>query len=298
MADSNISLWEYSVQDGQPIECYKFTHDGFNYYYTSSRYEVELTISTGTATRTEKYFADYIQRQTIKPSSKGDPSSLEVSVSKDNPVAKLFQGPPPEKPVVLELYRVHDQDHSKFDTIFTGVIGQANFEDSICNLTIKMENWLSKEFPNLMRQYFCCNVLFDSKCQLSVADWQVEAFVDSTDGFKVYSSTFAQYPDGYFEDGFMRSDESVRLIRQHVGNMLYLQYPFTNVPRHNVTVYPGCNHLFKTCAQKFHNTLNFTGCPYIPPTDSTKTNVGKGVYWVDSLVVKRDTKGYIGTISM
>lgn len=298
MADSNITQWEYSTQDGQPVECYRFSHAGMSYLYTSNSVDVEIPIVDEGAQRTEHYTADYIERQNIKPSSRGDSAALVVTVSKDNPVAKLFQGPPPERPVVLELYRLHDQDHMKLDKIFFGKVAQASFDGSDCQLTVKLENWLSKEIPNKMRQFFCGNALFDGDCRLRVEDWQIAAFVDEVSGLKVRSSTFGQYPDGYFTRGFLTYGENIRLIRDHAGDKITLQYPFATPPRHDVVVAPGCDSLFRTCVVKFHNHLNFSGCPYVPPIDPTKKQVGQGVYWVDSQVVQRDSQGFVGTISM
>jgi len=298
VANSNILAYENSTQDGQPIECFKFTHKATSYLYTSDRFDVQLLFKAGSATRTESYAADFIQRGGIKASSQGDSASLSVKVTKDHSVAKLFQGAPPDRPVMLELYRLHDQDHTAFDKIFVGEIIQANFEDSTCELTVKTENWLGKQLPNLTRQFFCCNVIFDGKCRLKKEDWTVNIYIDKVEGLTITSSQLADYPDDYFAGGFFYYGDNVRMIQSNKGNKLVLRYPFPTTPMNNVTIYPGCNHLFRTCATKFHNTLNFTGCPYVPPATGTNTKVGQGVYWVDSQVVQRDTDGYVGTISM
>lgn len=298
MANSNIATYENSVQDGQPIECYTFMYNGVNYFYTSHCTDVELKFTENGLERTEKYFADYIERQTIKPSSNGDASSMVVSVSKDHPVAKLFQGPPPEKPVKLKIYRLHEQDHTRVDVVFYGRVSQAAFEESTCKLTAKLEHWLSKELPNGDRRFYCNNIIFDNNCQLKKEDWQVKIFIDKVDGLNIYSTAFANYPDGYFEGGCLYFDSYVRMINEHVGNRIRIKYPFVVTPRNEILVTPGCDQLFKTCAKKFNNTLNFTGCPYVAPTDPEKKSVGKGVYWVDSQVVQRDTKGFVGTIDM
>lgn len=298
MAETNIGLYENSIQDGQPIECYKFTNEGAAYQYTSHCDDVDIQIKSNDLQRTETYFAEYIERQSIKPASKGDSAALTVTVSKDFVIAKMFQGPPPEKPVLLSIYRLHDQDHTKFDTVFTGRVAQASFEDSVCHLTVKMESWLSKEIPNGMRQFTCNNVLFDSKCRLQERDWCVPVFIDRVVGLDIFSTTFKEHADGYFANGFLRFDGHIRQIVEHVGDRIRLKYPFINTPRNDVTVAPGCDQLFKTCAKRFHNTLNFTGCLYVSPANPQKTNVGKGVYWVDSQVVQRDTDGFVGTIQL
>lgn len=295
MTEGNIGIYENSTQDGEPIECYKFTHQGVNYLYTSHCRDVEIVFSDG---QIEKYVAEYIERASIKPASKGDSDSMTVDVSKDHVIAKLWQGPPPEKPVAIKIYRLHEQDHSKVDVVFLGRVSQANFEDSKCHLAVKLENWLSKEIPNGKRQYFCNNVIFDTKCRLEKVDWMVDAVVDHVVGHNVYSPVFAEYPNGYFTGGSFYYGDNVRMISEHEGDRVKLKYLFISAPRNDIKLTPGCNHLFRTCALKFHNTLNFTAFPYVPPTDPEKNPTGKGVYWIDSLVVQRDTNGFIGTIDL
>lgn len=301
MAGTNIGIYEGSTQDGQPVECYKFTHGDTSYLYTSTQYDVQLTIKEGTATRTESYTADYIKRDSLKGASKGNDASLTVTVDKDNAVAKLFQGAPPDKPVTMVLYRLHDQDHAAFDKTFTGEVTQAQFDGSECELTVVMENWLAKKIPNFMKQFTCSNIIYDENCRLNKEDRAVNIYIDRVDGLTVTSSQLADYPENYFAGGFFYFGDNVRMIQSSLGNTLVLQYPFSSTPMNNVTIYPGCDLLFRTCALKFQNVLNFTGCPYVPPrgeNDLTQDVVGHGVYWVDSQVVQRDTDGFVGTISV
>lgn len=298
MADSNISVFESSQQDGQPLELYKFVNNGVSYQYTSNVSDIDIKTNDGGITATETYVAEYIERESIKPSSSGDSTALIVTVSKDHAIAKKFQGAPPEKKIMLTVIRLHEQDHTKFDKVFYGRVSQASFDGSQCKLTVKMENWLSKELPNGDHRFTCNNVLFDEDCQLLENDYKIDFFIDSVVGVDIYSTTFAGYADGYFVGGFIRHANGIRQITAHVGNKVTVKYPFAVTPANGAFVLPGCDHLFKTCALKFHNNLNFTGFPYVPPTDSTRNPVGGGVYWVDSLVIRRDTDGFIGTISV
>ncbi|EGO65622.1 phage BR0599 family protein [Acetonema longum] len=298
MAQSNITVYESSAQNGQPIECYKFRYRDMTYLYTSDRSDVALTVTENELTGTERYAADYIRRNSIKPSSQGDSSSVVVTVTKDNAVAALFKAAPPDKPVTLTIIRLHDQDHGVFDKLFAGEIVQASFRDSECELTVKMENWLSRKLPNFMRQFFCCNVVYDASCRLNKADYEQTLYVDGASGLNVAMNELTNYETDYFAGGMMYYGGNMRMISANAGAALTLRYPFPATPMGYVTLVPGCDKLFRTCAKRFNNTLNFTGCPYIPPDTDSAAQVGNGVYWVDSAVVKRDTDGYIGRISM
>lgn len=297
MADSNITNYESSAQSGQPIECFKFEYGGINYLFTSSRFDIALILNNNGMTNTETYTADYIKRNNIKPSSKGDSASVIVTVTKDNAVAALFKASPPDKPVNVSIIRLHDQDHAAFDKIFIGEITQAAFQDSECELTVVVEHWLSRKLPNFNRQFFCCNVIYDTCCRLKKADYAKEIYIEGVHGL-VVTADLSGYEDDYFAGGLFYYADNVRMITGNDTKTLTLRYPFPTTPMGRVKIYPGCDKLFKTCALRFHNTLNFTGYPYVPPEFSNDDKVGNGVYWVDSTVVQRDTDGYIGTISM
>lgn len=295
---NNLDLYETSAQDGIPIECYKFSYNDMQYLYTSSAEDLELVFNENGLNRTEKYYADYITRRAIQPGATNSLPSFEVTVAKDHPVAKLFQGPPPESKVALVIYRLHEPDKGTLDAIIRARIGQASFSGSDCTLTCNQENWLQKELPHGTNQYYCNHTVFDHNCRLNRAKWQVEAFIDKVDGLHVYSAAFANYEDGYLIGGRIYFDGYVRMIAEHQGNRIKIKYPFVNLPRGTVIVLPGCDARFRTCVQKFHNAVNFLGAPYVAPTDPEKNPAGKGAYWIDSLVVERDTDGFVGTIDL
>lgn len=297
MITSNIEKYENSVQDGVPVECYKFTYNGTNYMYTSAAEDVALVFSLSNI-RTEKYFAENISREGIKPGGMGSPNDCIITVSKDHAIAKLFQGPPPETPVNLTVYRLHLPDFHNFDVALQASINQATFKGSKCALTARQENWLSKEIPNGMYQYYCNNVLFDNDCGLKKEKWQVEVLIDKVEGLTVYAKDLANYPDGYFAGGKIYYDGFVRMIATHVQNKITLKYPFMANPHNIVKILPACDSLFATCALRYANTVNFAGFPYCPPTDPEKNPTGQGAYWLDSLVVQRDTNGFVGTIDL
>lgn len=294
---SNLEKYETSVQDGVPIECYKFTYNKMNYLVTGAATDIELVFDGGIK-RTEKYFAGYIKREGIKPGGMGSPTDCTITVTKDHAIAKLFQGPPPESPVSLTVYRLHQPDMTNFDIVLLARIHQASFRGSECTLTARQENWLNKEVPSGMYQYYCNNIIFDQDCALNEKAWEVNILIDKVEGLDVYAAEFAQYPDGYFDGGKIYYDGFVRMIAHHKKDKLRLKYPFMANPHNVVRILPGCDYLFKTCAIRYNNQLNFTGCPYVAPTNPEKNPAGKGAYWIDSQVVQRDTDGFVGSISL
>lgn len=297
--ESNIKTFEKSVADGQPIELYKFTQGDISYFYTSYGKDISITINDDGKSRTEKYFADVIERAEIRPNTTSSSSiDMEIKVWKDHPVGKLFQGAPPEKSITIKIYRLHATDIDKYDTVFYGVISQANFEGSDCKLIAKMENWLDKEVPRGMYQYFCKNNLYDHNCRLRKNDFEQRIFVDKVVELNIYSTQFKTFPDDHFKGGLIYYDKQIRMIESHKGEVVKIRYPFLREPHNEIIVTVGCQRIFSICNKRFNNIENFNGFPYMPPTDSERNPVGKGVYWLDSLVVERDSDGFVGNIEL
>lgn len=291
--DSNISTYEGSAYQGRPIECYRFTYDGLNYNYTSAVKDITLSIDG----KDEVFYHDYIMRGNIKPSEDG---VTTISTKKDNNIAMLYQGSPPEQGRVnLSIFRAHRQDLTKFDKVLEGTVSQVNFNGSQAEISVTQENYLNKEIPNGKLEYHCNNRLFDHNCRLDIEQYKVKCTIKNISGLSIQSDDFLQYPEGYFIGGMIWLGNNVRTVASHKGNMITIKYPLSeSIRTGEFAIAPGCDALFKTCAIKFGNTDNFYGCPYTPPTDSEKNPVGKGSYWIDTLVVQRDTNGFVGTIDI
>lgn len=287
---------ETSVSDGQPIELYLFTHGEISMQYTSGAERVDVAYNGSTLT----FQPETISRDNIKPGSSGSIEACVVKVHKDNGVAKLYEGAPPEIPVSVLVLRLHANDLTRADVVLRGQVSQVHFTDSECEITCTMDAWLQKELPNGMNQFYCNWAVFDHNCGLNRAEHEVTIMIDRIEGNSViYSEDLKQYEDGYFDGGRLYDGKgSVRMISKQADGVLWLKYPFVDPPRNEVTLLPGCDQLFTTCARRYANTIHFGGVPYCPPTDPKKNPTGKGVYWIDSLVIQRDTNGYVGTIEI
>lgn len=287
---------ETSIAGGQPIELYRFIHGDLSLQYTSGAERVEI-VSGGVALT---FQPDTISRENIRPGSSGSIEACVIRVDKDNGVAKLYEGAPPEVPVSVIVSRLHASDLSRADVILRGQVSEVHFTGSECELTCTMDAWLEKELPNGMNQYYCNWAVFDHNCGLNRANYAATIMIDHVEGnTAIYSSDLNAYEDGYFDGGRLYDGKgNVRMIEKQAGGVLWLKYPFIEPPRNEVTILPGCDQLFTTCARRYHNTIHFGGVPYCPPTDPEKNPTGKGAYWVDSLVIQRDTDGYVGTIEI
>ena len=294
---SNIRNKEISQHEGVPYECYWFECGkdvNVKYLYTSDRENITLKINNDGVLENYTFYSTYITRGEIEPGSKGNDCELEVTVAMDNPVANIYKGMPPETECIFYLGRGHHPDYEHFDITYTGEVKKVSFENTICKITIALEQWLNKEVPKGKYQYTCNNIHYDHNCKLNISDYKKTFFLDKVDENIIYCKGFAMYPDGYFTNGKMWFDGQVRLIEYHRGDTVKLVYPFSHNPRNNVEVAPGCDKLFSTCVNRYGNELNYSGFPYVPPTDTEKNPYGVGSYWINSTFIHRDSNGWIG----
>ena len=283
---------ELSVDNGQPIELYIFSYNGIDYRYTSSQYSQSYRID-GTLF---VFSPEYIKRgDSLKlGDSSGTIETCTITVLRTNSVALLYQGAPPEFDAVkVNVFRVHGEGNDDYIQILSGSISQVTFRDSEAELTVTIENALNRFIPRGSLSYFCQNCIYDERCRLNRDDWALNCYADGGfSGLWIYASILNTKPSGYFTDGYMKMGSCYRTIKLHQGGGILLKYPIMPSQKSNsFTVYPGCNASFITCAEKFNNTVNFSGVPYIEPYDAFTHPTGKGAYWVDGNIVYRYTDG-------
>lgn len=281
---------ELSVDSAQPIELYMFTYNGIKYTYTSSQYSQSIILNGSKVV----FNAEYIKRgDSLKlGDSGGSIETCTINVLRTNSIALLYQGAPPEiGNINVQVFRMHGENNSDYIKILDGVVSQVRFFGSEAELTITIENVLNRYIPRGTLSYHCQNCIFDEKCGLNRTDFVMKCWLTGgVQGLTLFSSNLLQQPSGYFTDGYLQMGNSFRSIIDHTGDHVTIKYPINLADRADVFfVYPGCSNLFNVCADRFNNTDNFNGIPYIQPYDAFRHPVGKGAYWVDSSIIVRDS---------
>lgn len=282
---------EISISDAQPIELYRFTYNNLDYCYTSSQY----TQQVGSVV----YNPEYIERGTTLKlgDSGGTIETCVIKVPRSNNIALLYQGAPPElSSVSVQIYRIHGQGSTEAIKILDGVVSQVRFSDSVAELTITIENVLNRNIPRGTLSYNCQNCIYDEKCNLKEENYAYRCTVSGWDGLTIQSAELRDKPSGYFTDGYIKMGNSVRAIVKHEDNYIQIKYPINEVERQGAFwAFPGCSQLFKVCAERFDNTDNFNGVPYVQPYDAYRHATSRGVYWINDNLRIADTKGVIYT---
>ena len=289
---------ELSVDNGNPVEIYIFTYNGVEYAYTSSNFSQAINLDGVIYTCT----AEYIHRGDSLKLGATNKETCIVTMNRTSQIGLLYQGAPPEEDgVELKVYRMHGEGQQDYIKILDGTVTQAHFTDSEVELTITIENVMSRNVPKGKLSYYCINCIYDNKCTLNMDEWKLKCYVDSHSGLTIHSKNLEDVENGWFTDGFIKMGNCYRQIKRHEGNTIYLKYPINDNDKQNTFyAYAGCSNLFTKCARKFHNTDNFSGVPYIPAYNvyTRRSTQNPPAYWVMTDVITRDTDGKIYSMNL
>ena len=217
---------ETSVENNNPIELYLFSYNGNTYAYTSSTKNYSITVGDTSYT----FSAEYIERgDSLKlGDSSGNKETCIITVPRNNNVALLYQGAPPEQDAVSVIVaRIHGSDPNDYKILVNGTVSQVHFTDSKAEMTINVENMLTKNIPRGSLSYYCQNCIYDSKCKLKESDYGVRYVVDKIDHLVIKSSLMAEKPSGYYTDGFIKMGNAYRQVNSHVGDTITIKYPIS-----------------------------------------------------------------------
>lgn len=261
-----------SVQDGLPIECYKFTGTLNTYRYTDAPYSVTVN--------NEVYEPALIQRGVVETGSIVDGSGgVDIAVPFDIDLAADYVGPLTPESLSVEIRRVHvgDDWSSEFKLVWAGVA--VGYGSSGLMFTISMISKLQAKILGSMNSVYyqttCNNVLYDDRCQLVRSSFTTTATVTA-----VGDAAITVDDDGVV-DHYLRAGEVVnsrtgerRLILDNLVNVVDIGYGFIDCKiGDSVTLIAGCDHSFATCNSKFDNLVHFGGFMYIPTKNPFKDGI-------------------------
>jgi uncharacterized phage protein (TIGR02218 family) len=155
---------------------------------------------------------------------------------------------------------------------FLGTIGDCNSAGRSqvtlnCNSIVAL---LQQPTPPRTLTPACSYTLFDTGCALARLSFKVNGIVlaGSTVNSLVTGLTQA---DGYFDQGVVEFTSGLNAgqkvcVRFYSGHVLTMTASLPNVPAIGDTfdVYPGCDKTNSTCLNKFNNSANFGGQPFVP----------------------------------
>lgn len=262
---SDYDTEELSVQDGAPIELYDFAQGTVEWHFTSA--EV-LALNVDDI----DYTSSPIERGEIESTHEAARNSIKLTVPRNFPVAELFRVSPPTEIIGLTLRRYHRGFPDDIIVAWIGRVLTCEFNGAKATLSCEPIS-ISLQRTGLRQVYgvSCPHVLYGIGCNLNKADFAFALQVDAVAGnvlvVRGMDSSFSEFA---FAGGFIEwiDDNGIterRFIELQTGSTFTLMNPFAGIPVDaDITAYPGCDHSILTCANVFHNQLNYGGQPAFP----------------------------------
>ena len=264
-ASANYITYETATKR-QPVELYRFWKPGefFAWNYTSGDVEVVYDGST--------YEPAPIQRGNVELDVELQKSSLKIGFAHIVEPLTEFIKIAPENMIWILVSKLHRQQTPlETSTVFVGIVQRVGFNDEQAEAEcVGFESFLEKQACRYRYQASCNNTIYDTRCGVSEATYEVTATVDSisADGLTITSTTFGAQANGYFTRGYITENVTgapKRLVTGHTGNDITIRYKIDSLESGDtVKIYPGCDLQVSTCQNKFSNLSNFFGMPYTP----------------------------------
>ena len=264
---SDYGLADISRHSGEPIEFYRI--DGptsaLSYYLTNYHEDILhgplLYRAVPTARSNVK----------IEPGNANHEVELELPAGHDFALQYAWNLCP--QGADFRIFRKHTPTGTA-RTYWQGIITGVAIEGGVCKLRSQsIFSWaLSKEVPGVYYQNLCNHVLFDVRCQVVRASFDLATTITEISGRNLLIGSLGGQATNWFKGGEMvrDSDGERRLIvnsQTLTGPTRYfvvLNRAFRSLSVSDaVTLYAGCDHTIGTCRDKFSNAINFGGFPYI-----------------------------------
>jgi uncharacterized phage protein (TIGR02218 family) len=252
---------EVSTDAASPFELYEFRRGSNAWRYTSASQDVVYNAFN--------YTAVLLKRGSIEQTNEIGRAGLRITLARDVEVVGEFIATPPSELTLLTVYRQHRGD-PETAVVWMGRVLNAEWRGSEVELNCEPV-YTSLQRTGLRRLYQrnCPHVLYDGLCQASPIVHRVQGAVGSIAGTVVSVPAAAGFAPGHFAGGFATWSASgiteKRMIVAHSADSITLAAPPPGLSvGATVVLYPGCDHTLSTCENKFGNSANFGGFPFIP----------------------------------
>jgi hypothetical protein len=273
---------EESVEDGQPIELFRFSNVEETFLFTNGQNEVVFNSETYVPTAVLRSDPD-LQNVTAQ-------RTLTITLPITNAFVERYVTQVPATIDEFQLFRQHTTDGGTPETItyFTGQVTNVSFKGAQAEVSI--QNFgavLDRLVPQQTSRNPCNHILYDGKCGVTDTNFAITGVVSaiSADGLTVTIDTgtntiidtglqlSAQLTaDSTFFNGGLVARASIelrmsRVVTDSTGNVatILVLFPFQTLSvGQAIQLFAGCDHQLPTCDTKFSNSDRYGGFPFIP----------------------------------
>jgi len=249
------------------IELYKIvideSSDGTAYHYTNSDTAFDHDGDT--------YELAAIGRGDMVQGNEINRQDVQIRVPFDNPVAAIYLADTPDVVATVTIFRVEDADESD-PTVLTywkGRIAATRAEGQ--QIVLECESVFTSMRRTGARARYqaqCRHALYGTACGVNRASYAVAGTVSAADGTALTVTGADGQVDGYFVGGMIEFGGIFRFIVGHTGTSITLWRDMPDLAATDaVTLYPGCNRTLAQCDERFSNSINHGGFPWLPTSN-------------------------------
>lgn len=261
----SIETIDASVQSGSPIHLFEFYFEGEYYRLTSNPDEISALSYTWTPAN--------VGLGRVETTEDINKNNLDLTFPRTDTLASLYLTDQQNSVSTLTVYRGYEND-GDWVAFWKGRV--SNAQSSRNQITLVCESvFTSLKRPGVRGKFSkqCRHSLYGRGCNIDANDsasdaiWVEDEVTDvSADGLVLTIPAAANYSDGYFLGGMIKSDTDVyRFIRGHTGSQITISRAYVDIVSSNTArLYPGCDRSMETCSSKFNNLANFGGFPHTP----------------------------------
>jgi hypothetical protein len=243
-------------------EYVRFARGTTYWRYTTAEADLQADID-GTGAQTWR--AGVISRSGFVSGPEQGKRAIEIQAPPSLDLVAQFRGAPDPQPIGCSIWRaIEDVDFlpAGASLVWTGRLLQTQIADGVAQLRLEPAT-VSLKRLGLRRLYSraCTHMLYGAECQATPitaprAIAAINGAILTMDG----GITAGLFAGGYLE----RADGSRHMI---VGNdtiAVSILYPYAFELGEAITLVAGCDHALETCEERFANTANYGGFPWIP----------------------------------
>ena len=271
-----------SIQDGQPIELYRFSNNEEVFTLTSGQEEVEFD--------SETYVPTPMSRANTLLTSIEASSTLEITMPSTEDFVRRYINTVPASLDSVIVRRFHSTDGGTPEVIvlLSGVVSSVTFKNDLASIVVDRGTAdLDQTIPKQSSRGNCNHIHYDNRCKVAIGSFSligdVSAILDGgftidiNFGVNVVAATgfafSAQMTDDptYFDVGHLERGSFEFRMMQSIDDQgsntgrLGLLVPFQTISVGSaMRMAAGCSHTVSACVNKFSNIINYGGFPFVP----------------------------------
>jgi uncharacterized phage protein (TIGR02218 family) len=211
------------------------------------------------------------KRGRITESFDASRGTLDIDVPLTLPILDIYRGTSPMANIQVILYR-RRKSTGAVTIRWIGIIGSIEFKASIATIHgLPPASRLSGNGLNKRWAKQCDLRTYSTglgMCNKDPNVMRMDATLREVSGSTVKADAFASKPSDWFAGGWIEWADGTaierRFVIEHVGDTLTLLTPAQTFPGRVVAAFPGDDQTLQTCDEKFNNSDNYGGEPWIP----------------------------------